>query len=358
MAYNQPIQRILFGSPGTGKSRTIVKEIIPNQLGIDEESAKSCVIKTVFHPEFTYGDFMGKLLPLSDGSSVKYNYYPGVFLITLAKAFREILLSKYGSADWKLGDDSYTANIKNVVLVIDEINRGNSAAIFGSVFQLLDREEDGWSSYEVTLSDMEYKQLIKLICVGKISLFLIDKDGNRSKTTLSDVELEPYLSDIHIEAEGRKVRIPPNLSIIATMNTSDNSIYYMDTAFKRRWEWEYVSVDESFAKPTLGSIAFKSWEKDWKPFVNKLNQFFKDNHEKIRGIEDKQIGYWFIKGDNITKHVIQSKLMFFVWDSVFSRDKSPLYKLLATTKDDIVTFGDFSNLIDQFIKALSEYTIK
>ena len=120
-------QLILFGSPGTGKSYRIDNEIAA-ELGIGKENHSSNVIKTVFHPEYKYSDFMGKLLPLSSGNSIIYRYYPGHFLQVLGKAYRGII------------DD----NGKNYLLVIDELNRGNAAAIFGSVFQLLDRDNDGW----------------------------------------------------------------------------------------------------------------------------------------------------------------------------------------------------------------------
>lgn len=345
-----PIQRILFGSPGTGKSHRVVNDIIPIQLSIDKELQKNNVVKTVFHPEYTYGDFMGKLLPSEDGKAVMYRFYPGVFLRALAKAYRAIIRAKFGQDK---PQDQYLPD--NICLVIDEINRGNSSAIFGTVFQLLDRDSDGWSSYEVTLSEMEFATLTKLIVDDKTEKFEVFNE-RRVKIEINENNIANYWSAINVDSHERKVRIPHNLSIIATMNTSDSSIYYMDSAFKRRWEWEYVSVDDSFVPPK-DEIVFTNWKNDWKPFVNKLNDFLKDKHEHIRGIEDKLIGYWFIKGDNISKQVIQSKLMFFIWDSVFSRDKTPLINLLGVVdKKKLVTFGDFtSQYTDLFIKQIKEY---
>ncbi len=122
-----PIQKIIFGSPGTGKSYRIDHTIIPNQLGIDKDKNPENIVKTVFHPEYTYGDFMGKLVPMTKAGKVEYHFYEGHFLKAIAQAYKNILSAKEGE------------NTRNVVLVIDEINRGNSSAIFGTTFQLLDQ---------------------------------------------------------------------------------------------------------------------------------------------------------------------------------------------------------------------------
>ena len=134
-----PIQKILFGSPGTGKSYKIDHEIIPNQLGIIDSPEN--VIKAVFHPEYTYGDFIGKLMPMTRSGKVEYNFYEGHFLRALVQAYKNIL-----KVHDKSGNQIEGSKIENAVLIIDEINRGNSAAIFGSIFQLLDRDDSGWSS--------------------------------------------------------------------------------------------------------------------------------------------------------------------------------------------------------------------
>lgn len=121
---NSPIQKILFGSPGTGKSYQI-REIAIDKLGIpliENTQILSNAVRTVFHPEYTYADFMGKLLPLTQGDSVIYKFYPGHFLRVLGMAYRSLI------------DDTN----ENFLLVIDELNRGNAAAVFGNVFQLLD----------------------------------------------------------------------------------------------------------------------------------------------------------------------------------------------------------------------------
>jgi 5-methylcytosine-specific restriction enzyme B len=336
------IQKVLFGIPGSGKSYKVDKEILPS-LGI--EDGKDDYVKTVFHPEYTYGDFMGKLLPITQGEKVTYNYYPGHFLQALAKAFKNILENPKQPA--------------NVVLVIDEINRGNSSAIFGAVFQLLDRDENGWSSYETNLSMMEYTKLLELIGIKyENKQYEIDKklkiDANTNRTSFFQIRpdeiaefTEKFLSPLRLT--NLQVRIPPNLSIVATMNTSDNSIFYIDSAFKRRWDWEFVQGSKQDAIMEKTNIK-------WSDFVDKLNSFFKKNSDFIRNIEDKQIGYWFIKGKSgvISKEQIQNKLMFFIWDSVFSRNKEPLASLLSIDKAQMVTFGDFAGKVDNFIQAIQK----
>ena len=350
MSLIPPIQKILFGSPGTGKSHRIDKEIIPSQLKIDVTVNPENVIKTVFHPEYTYGDFMGKLMPLTNkDGKVEYKFYEGHFLKALAQAYKNIL------------SQNKDEDIRNVALVIDEINRGNSSGIFGTVFQLLDRNTDGWSDYGISISDLEFKKVVELIGFERDEksddYFKYDKKAKSGKFL---EEYQEILSKINIKVErsnvvGSSLRIPPNLSILATMNTSDNSIYLMDSAFKRRWDWEFVNWDDS--KPpaaNYGNGGVLS-EDDWKKLIKNFNGFIKSHHASVRGIEDKQIGYYFVKSP-VTAEKIQNKLMFFAWDSVFNRDKKPLADLLKIKRDELVTFGDFTKMHNQFIQSLMSWT--
>ena len=352
-----PIQKIIFGSPGTGKSHLIKSEIIPYELGIDEKANPENVIKAVFHPEYTYGDFIGKLLPITRAGQVEYNFYEGHFLKALAQAYKNMIL-----VHDKNGQKS--SEPENVILVIDEINRGNSSAIFGSVFQLLDRDDDGWSSYDTSINGVTFFRLLELIGFT----FSYDKNQEIDEYKLKGFEnakkletFQPKLSYLNFDLVNKTIKIPPNLHIVATMNTSDSSIYHMDTAFKRRWEWQFINVDSKLVK-THG-IVFKS-ESEWVDFIRKLNQFIKSNHSYIRGIEDKQIGRYFIKGNEqnqIEYSIIQSKLMFCIWDSVFNRDKTPLVKLLFSNdnveqnKNKLVTFGDFALQVEVFVKKIQNY---
>ncbi len=333
-------QKILFGSPGTGKSYKIDKQIISNDLKITNSAN---VIKTVFHPEYTYGDFVGKLMPITVGGNVQYKFYEGHFLKALSQAYKNIIAAQDNDGD-----------CEKVALVIDEINRGNSAAIFGTIFQLLDREPDGWSSYEVSVNEIIFNRLFELcdlkahsIVQGKIKTY---KFGNE------EIEADELQKKLNCHFENRTIKIPPNLSILASMNTSDSSIYYMDSAFKRRWEWEFIDVDSNTV--SAEGVAFENRD-EWIEFVSKLNTFIKSNHKSIRGIEDKQIGHFFITDDVIQKSSIQNKLMFFLWDSVFNRDKKPLVKLLfdENTENELITFGDFAKEVDLFIERISAFNV-
>jgi Leucine-rich repeat (LRR) protein len=330
-------QKILFGSPGTGKSWRIDKVIIPDYLDIKDSKN---IIKTVFHPEYTYGDFVGKLMPITVGGNVQYKFYEGHFLKALSQAYKNIIAAHEKNED-----------IENVALVIDEINRGNSAAIFGMIFQLLDRNPDGWSSYEVSVNEIIFNRLFEL-CDLKESL---KKQGKVISYKFGDEEIEAseLQKKLNCHFENRTIKIPPNLSILASMNTSDSSIYYMDSAFKRRWEWEFIDVDSNTV--SADGVAFENRD-EWIKFVSKLNTFIKSNHKSIRGIEDKQIGHFFITDEQILKSSVQNKLMFFLWDSVFNRDKKPLVKLLfdENSESELITFGDFASQVDLFIDKINE----
>lgn len=406
----KPLQKILFGSPGTGKTYKINTEYL-EMLEIEKGSINH--IPIVFHPEYTYGDFMGKLMPLSkieegDKSRVEYHFYAGHFLKALGRAYKNIIQSYLDqekdvdevvknykksigktnielsfTEDEKAELERRKAEIerkqpKNVLLVIDELNRGNSAAIFGTVFQLLDRNESGWSEYDVQVSDLEYVGLenemglrfIKYRKDGKWhEEFLFDGE---SITELKYNKLKEYvfqeITDEEIKLSDRKIKIPPNLHIVATMNTSDNSIYFMDNAFKRRWGWEFIDtfIDIEKQPIVIKEKEITLWGEHagiWPNFVNKLNLFIRSNYKVIRKIEDKQIGYFFLDDDEITEVQIRSKLMFFVWDSVFPNNKRPLVELLwgkdnvRQNEHRLVTFGQFitEDNVKKFVDRITHF---
>lgn len=353
----KPIQKILFGSPGTGKSYQI-REIAKEQLGISfDDTTRSNTVKTVFHPEYTYADFMGKLLPLTQGNSVIYKFYPGHFLRVLGMAYRGLV------------DD----NQEHYLLVIDELNRGNAAAIFGTVFQLLDREGDGWSSYEVDISEMELVGLLEAMQLKPI----IQDGGIEIKESFAKIPCEDFCQRRADELKGtenhagarvfsllkqRRINIPHNLSIIATINTSDESIYYLDSAFKRRWDWQHVKApggiftDDSVPLE-LRSVKLVIGAKDmglWSHYIVGINEFIKLNCQIIRRIEDKQIGWWFIKPEDgqVDLRQVKDKLMFYLWDSVFARDKRPLEQFLSTESGSVklALYSDFLDLTQEFME--------
>ncbi len=329
------------------------------------------VVKTVFHPEYKYSDFIGKLLPFSSGSSITYKYYPGHFFKALGKAYRCII----------------DGNWENYLLVIDELNRGNAAAIFGSVFQLLDRDENGWSSYSIDISEMEMVGLFSAMGY-KVKVY---DDSIYVENTVVETFIENKQRELHscsnehednsdiIEViknlKNYQIEIPPNLSIIATINTSDESIYYLDTAFKRRWNWEYIEAPcESDIKnyninehtKTIPEKALYSYVligkgndalalKLYRIIVG-INEFIKSCHKSIRNIEDKQIGWWFInlEADALSLEEVRHKLMFYLWDSVFTRNKKPLVKVLEdklkSINVNLVTYSDFLKYTEVLLK--------
>ena len=242
-------QTIFFGSPGTGKSHK-VKQLLKD---IPEDR----VFRTTFHPDCDYSTFVGCYKPSMDGDKIRYEFEPQVF----TKAY---------IAAW---NDS----TKPVFMVIEEINRGNCAQIFGDLFQLLDRDKAGYSEYPVQ-ADEALKQYLIENASGSIT--------------------------------NGQLRLPPNLNILATMNTSDQSLFPMDSAFKRRWAWEYVPIDpdcpDSQFKITIGDKSYK-----WSSFLVKVNERI----HNLSDSEDKQLGNFFIKSD-IDVEEFKSKIMFYLWSEV------------------------------------------
>lgn len=247
------IQKIYFGTPGSGKSHTVKKFV-------DEDGGK--IFRTTFHPDSDYGTFVGSYKPVKTDEGLTYEFVPQAFTDAYVWA-------------WKYPKE-------NVYLVIEEINRGNCAQIFGDLFQLLDRTEDGLSEYPVKAD----KDLCKYL-MGK-EVLGIDHEG------IANGDL----------------KLPSNFNILATMNTSDQSLFPMDSAFKRRWAWEYVPINEECSesqfKITIGDQVYK-----WASFLKEVNKHI----HKLSDSEDKQMGNFFIKSD-VNVEVFKSKVMFYLWSEV------------------------------------------
>lgn len=259
---------IYFGAPGTGKSHTI------NTKFPDKTDDNSTV--TIFHPDSDYATFVGCYKPTKDNSGeLTYNF--------VAQPFIEAYLNAWLRSD-----------LENYYLVIEEINRGNCAQIFGDIFQLLDRDVDGTSTYKIT-SDSDLQDYLKSAFDEGIKLYPDHQD-------IPDYVLS-----------GKKMQLPSNLWILATMNTSDQSLFPMDSAFKRRWAWRYVPIKDE-GKDFVIDINGNYY--DWWDFLNKVNEKI----AKLTMSEDKQLGYWFVKvGRNkkISAETFVNKVLFYLWSDVF-----------------------------------------
>jgi 5-methylcytosine-specific restriction endonuclease McrBC GTP-binding regulatory subunit McrB len=263
---------IFFGSPGTGKSHEA-----------DSITNGNEVQKVTFHPDYDYHSFVGGYKPTMEGDKIAYKFVPQIFTKIYVDAWKNLV-----SAD----------ETKPFYLQIEEINRGNCAEIFGDLFQLLDRDKDGFSKYEVTAEEELYK-------------YLLSSDG---------------FNGDHKGIKDGKLRFPSNLKIIATMNTSDQSLFPMDSAFKRRWDWIYVPIDlecksSDFTIELTNGKAFK-----WLDFLGKINEEIFE----ITKSQDKQIGNWFIDAQNTGKVISEStfvnKVVFYLWNDVFKDEENTIFK--------------------------------
>lgn len=231
---------LLYGVPGSGKSWTIEHEYC---------KPGSVVERLVFHPDYTYSDFIGQILPaVAEDGQVSYKFTPGPFTNILREA--------------------YNNPGKEYILIIEEINRGNAPAIFGEVFQLLDR---------------------------KVEIRDIDDDGFPVGTseygiTNMNIAEEMYGKDRKTD----KVRIPSNLSIIGTMNTSDQNVFTLDTAFQRRWDMRLIENDFENVDPTLANAEILDTTVTWRNFCVEINRIVVGNSARMTSAEDKRLGAYFV----------------------------------------------------------------
>lgn len=311
------IQKIYFGAPGTGKSYKIDTDLerIPSQH----------VFRVVIHPEYSYSDFVGQLLPEVNETtgSTDFRFVEGPFTNALIKAYED--------------------NSQSVYLILEEISRGNVSAIFGDLFQLLDRDDEFVSKYPIRNRNISIKipQII-----------------------------------------GDDITLPSNFNIIGTVNLNDQSVYPMDTAFKRRFDWEYISTEPAAATPLTGaphhgfsnnpyiklilnntSSKIKEERKiEWVKLYQILNKFITDKNEGLGKSEDKQIGHYFIKFPNtliensqntditirdeaflsISK-IIQNKLLMYLWQDIQGGNAGYVQKTL------------FKNEISSYQKIYNDY---
>lgn len=309
---DEPLQIIYYGAPGTGKSFTI-----------DDKTDDVNSVRTTFHPDSDYASFVGTYKPTMEnvpinsiyGESVQFatgkNGHPGTEKKIVYKYVPQAFLKAYVAA-WSNLDKPY-------FLIIEEINRGNCAQIFGDLFQLLDRNNAGSSSYAIH-ADEDISQFLSSDKKGFVSLSDDQKDAIRSFTLEKDNgKTQPVGQDI---LDGKLLLLPPNFYIWATMNTSDQSLFPIDSAFKRRWNWKYMPIEYNpLDKKTQQPIDWKFKIGDnlysWGQFLSKINPEI----YSLTELSDKQMGYFFAKADNatgiISEDVFLNKVLFYLWTDVF-----------------------------------------
>lgn len=282
--------KILFGVPGCGKSYYIEHEILAK-----ENYLKENIIRTTFYQDYSNTDFVGQILPKvtkdeTGKDIVEYVFNPGPFTLALIQAFKN--------------------PEQKVALVVEEINRGNAPAIFGDIFQLLDRDDNGESEY------------------GIVNVGIMD-----------------YLKSQEIDVGG-DIRLPGNLSIFATMNTSDQNVFTLDTAFTRRWKKERIPNVFKDGIKIAGMFVPGMQNVTWKEFVEKINSYIKFKIEDLQVNEDKQLGVFFVKEDSLVeesgtetesqKRSFANKVLEYLWEDVSKFDHQIIFR------SDYKTFEDLS----------------
>lgn len=296
---NMPRNRILFGAPGTGKSFTLNgdrKELLYGNRMVDETSIDRSLYgeyeRVTFHPDYSYANFVGtyKPVPFKDGDdkdAITYSYVPGPFMRTYVKALK----------------NSRTNTPKPYLLVIEEINRANVAAVFGDVFQLLDRDENNISEYPIQASEDIKKYLAS--------------------------ELGGSLNDY------AEIRIPDNMFIWATMNSADQGVFPMDTAFKRRWDFTYLGIDDSEKGIVGKKVILGKGEHRRVVEWNELRKAINEELLTYKVNEDKLMGPYFIskkilpEGDiietSVFTRVFKNKVIMYLFDDAAKQKRPSLF---------------------------------
>ena len=292
---------LYYGVPGSGKSNKIKTEKCKD---VDEYRME----RIVFHQDYTYSDFIGQILPKASNDQVRYEFIPGPFTSILKKAYKNP------------SQDFY--------LIIEEINRGNAPAIFGDIFQLLDRMDEEKKPFKIGTSE-----------------FAI---------TNSDIAYIVYGDKEH------KVRIPSNLSIIATMNTSDQNVFTLDTAFQRRWDMELIENKIDDEENTLfNDKSILDTGVTWKDFCMAINKIIIEENNDMSSSEDKRLGTYFVKEEDFVINVdkedmrytkllekkskkFSEKILKYLWDDAFKLSRNKVFN----TKD----YGSLDLIIKEFNK--------
>ena len=266
---------LLYGVPGSGKSFTIQKDYCSDPRYIE---------RVVFHPDYTYSDFVGQILPRVEEGNLKYVFTPGPFTKLIKKAFDDP------------GNMYY--------LIVEELNRGNAPAIFGEVFQLLDRKDNdkypdnvvGESEYSISNYD------VATIVYGDAAI---------------------------------PVRLPSNMTILATMNTSDQNVFTLDTAFQRRWIMKHITNNVGAAKHA--SAVIEGTGINWAAFANVINEHVLIANEGLASSEDKRLGAYFATEKELQPERFSEKVLKYLWDDAFRMDRDYIFADGMKSLDTVIT---------------------
>lgn len=317
-------QIIYFGAPGTGKSHYVKEKEL-------DGVSKTKIFRVTIHPEYTYSDFIGQLLPKASlsGGSVEFKFNSGPFTEALVEA--------------------HSDTSQKVYLVLEEISRGNVAAIFGDIFQLLDR----------------------------------DNNSHESKFPIRNKNI----SDQIIQLSDDNIKLPPNFNIIGTVNVNDQNVFPMDTAFKRRFEWEYITsrpaldasgiidskLNNANIQVSIDDVPANNLTTNWQSFYTSLNAFITDKENGMGKSEDKQLGQFFVdfgekfvedshsadattaqEANKKINSIMRNKLLLYLWQDVqghssFNKSKKLFHSDIKSFDDLYTKYGNDKVFSDDFI---------
>lgn len=276
------VNLIVYGTPGCGKSYYVKNDLL-------KDYKQENIIRTTFYQDYTNTDFVGQILPTVSGNDVTYEFNPGPFTLALERAISNPQ--------------------EPVALVIEELNRGNAPSIFGDIFQLLDRE-NGKSEYQIT-----------------------------------NVNVQKYLSDKIEDSLFEYIMIPSNLSIVATMNTSDQNVFTLDTAFKRRWDYKKLKNKFNEDHPYKDYYVPGMPDTTWETFVNSVNDFIVSASSDLQS-EDKQLGVFFVAENLLLEDSTDDsdekaekfayKVLEYLWDDVAKFDRDAWFNEKIKSLDELV----------------------
>ena len=311
-----PLQRIFYGAPGTGKSNTI-------KCDVDKKGLPR--VRTTFHPDSDYSTFVGAYKPTSVEVPVMTIIGKEQVPVVNAKPEKKIVYEFVPQAFLKAYTGAWKDQDKPFFLIIEEINRGNCAQIFGDLFQLLDRnDETGLSDYPISPDE-------------DIQKFLLT-DKKFGFAALTDEQKAAIPEEV---LTGELMILPKNLHIWATMNTSDQSLFPIDSAFKRRWDWQYMPISDGRKG---WKIDANGKQYDWWQFLKKMN----NQIGSTTNSEDKKLGYYFCKakGDTIDAETFVGKVIFYVWNDVFKDFAEEAGDLFKDTDGSLLSFNKFYSVGD------------